>query len=230
MSAPTATGVDLRVSPREYRLVIERLLQYAGLDRGLVVPLRESVLDAELATGAALRYVVDHHDRIAARAPADLAGDRVPALLAAPFLLDDARTLGSATRRGLDAPELLAGLRIGARRCGVTAEVHVDGDGARVTVVGTAPRPGSEAERLAGGPERLGAARAGIAVDADLWWTAYRRSNLALSVDTRVSRRHAGATIVEEDGTVRGATDDEIDPTIYSGERDALYDESEERT
>jgi hypothetical protein len=83
---------------------------------------------------------------------------------------------------------------------------------------------------LAGGRERLAATTEGIAVDAELWWTAYRRSNLALSVDTRVSRRHAGATIVEEDGTVRGATDDEIDPTIYSGDRKALFDETEERT
>jgi hypothetical protein len=219
----------LRVSPREYRLVVERLLQYAGLDRGLVVPLRETVLDAELATGAALRYLVEHAERIAAHAPARVAGDGVPALLAAPSVLDAARQAGSVTVHRLDAAELLAGLRISGLRCGANVEVSADGDAVRVVVTGPAPGPASNAERLAGGPQRLAAMTDGIAVEADLWWTAYRRSNLALSVDTRTSRRHAGATIVEDDGTVRGATDDEIDPTIYSGDREALFDESKER-
>jgi hypothetical protein len=230
MSAATAPAAALRVSPREYRLVVERLLQYAGLDRGLVVPLRDIVLDAELATGAALRYVVEHSDRLTACAPARVAGDGVPSLLAAPSVLDDARRLGSVTVRGLDAPELLRGLRVSAARCGVAAEVTVAEDAVRVAVTGPAPAAASVAERLAGGPERLAAMTDGIAMDADLWWRAYRRSNLALSVDTRISRRHAGATIVEEDGTVRGATDDEIDPTVYSGDRKALFDESKERT
>jgi hypothetical protein len=91
------------------------------------------------------------------------------------------------------------------------------------------PRPAlsvNPAEDLAGGPERLAAATVGVAVEAATWWAAYRRSNLALSVDTRVSRRHAGATIVDPDGTVRGAVDDEIDPTVYSGDRAPLFDES----
>lgn len=220
------TASDLRITPREYRLVVERLLQHAGLDRGVVVPMRDIVFDAELATGAALRYVVDAADRIAACAPDRLSGEGVPALLAAPTILDDVGRLGSVTVRGVDAPELLAGLAITGRRHGLDVDVRTQDGSTRVTVIGTAPAAASPAEQLAGGPERLAAVTDGIAVDADLWWIAYRRSNLALSLDTRTSRRHAGATIVEDDGTVRGATDDEIDPTVYSGDREALFDES----
>ncbi|WAX58970.1 hypothetical protein M6B22_09480 [Jatrophihabitans cynanchi] len=220
----------LRVTPREYLLVVERLLQHAGLDRGVVVPLRDSVLDAELATGAALRYMIDAAGRIAACAPNRLTGDGVPALLVAPSVLDEARRLGTVTITGLDAPQLLAGLRISGVRHGLEVQVRIEDVAARVSVLGPAPVPASSAERLAGGPERLGAVTAGIVVDAELWWAAYRRSNLALSVDTRTSRRHAGATLVAEDGTLLGATDDEFDPTIYSGDREALFDESKEQT
>lgn len=223
------TTTILRVTPREYRLVVERLLQYAGLDRGVVVPLRDSVLDAELATGAALQYLFDAADRIAARAPDRLGGDGVPALLVGPSVLDATRRDGTVTAGGLDAPELLAGLSISGRRYGLEVQVRIEGGDVRVSVVGPAPAPASAAEQLAGGPERLGAVIGGIPVDAALWWAAYRRSNLALSVDTRISRRHAGATLVAEDGTVLGATDDEFDPAIYSGDREALFDESKEQ-
>lgn len=228
--------VRLAVSPREYRLVVERLLQYAGLDRGIVVPLRETVLDAELATGAALRYVLDHADRIAACAP-DAIGVTVrdgvldaagrPAVLLAPAVLDALRTRSSLVVAQPHGAELLAGLAISAVRYRLDVHVDVREDGVTVTTRRDSSAPQrSAAEELAGGAHRLRAMTEGIAVDEQLWWTAYRRSNLALSVDTKQSRRHAGATIVEADGTVRGAVDDEIDPTVYNGERAALFDES----
>lgn len=203
----------VRVSPREYCLVVERLLQHAGHDRGVVIPLREIVLDAELATGDALRYVLERPDAVA--------------LLAAPGALDAARRTGRASVSCPDAPQLLQGLAISGLRQGVAVEV-TGTDPVDIVVTGPAPTPASNAEQLAGGPQRLAAMTRGIDVDQELWWTAYRRSNLALSVDTRTSRRHAGATVVDEDGTVRGAVDDEFDPTVFTGERAALFDESKE--
>jgi hypothetical protein len=232
------TAARLRISPREYRLVAERLLQHAGLDRGVVVPLRDFVLDAELATGRALRYLVDEAERIAACAPGpavtlgpggvDAAG--APALLVAPAVLDAALARRSVAVSGVHDPQLLSGLEISASRHGARLAVAVNGDDRAGVLVLDEPEGAgnSAAELLAGGDARLAAAAAGIDIDADLWWTAYRRSNLALSVDTRQSRRHAGATIVEDDGSMRGATDDEIDPTVYSGDRAALFDESRE--
>jgi hypothetical protein len=225
----------MRVSPREYRLVVERLLQLAGLDRGVVVPLREHVLDAELATGTTLRYLLENEDRIAGAAPPGPApavvDDEVdaggaPALLLAPVALDTARRLGRVTVSSAHGVGQLAGLRLGAARNGIRLDVDIRGEHAHISQVGTVEASQISAELLAGGAERLAASTSGIALDEQLWWSAYRRSNLALSVDTRISRRHAGATIVEPDGTVRGAVDDEIDPTIYSGDRPPLFDET----
>lgn len=229
-------STTMRVSPREYRLVVERLLQLAGLDRGAVVPLREHVLEAELATGTALRYLLDRFDRIAETAPVgpvarvvdgELDADGAPALLLAPAVLDAARRQGRVTIRRANGSDQLAGLRLGGARYGVRVDVDADAGETRVAVhAAQTAVPDGVAERLAGSPELLDAARRGICIDRQTWWSAYRRSNLALSVDTRTSRRHAGATIVEPDGTVRGAVDDEIDPTIYSGDRPPLFDES----
>jgi hypothetical protein len=203
------------------------------MDRGIVVPLREYVLDAEVRTGAALRYIVDNAERVAEFGPVPVvelgAGSLdchgAPALLVAPTVLDAARCQGAVEVRNVHAAESLVGLVVSGPRQGVQVTVDARDDVACVT----AATAGPTSVDLAGGAARLAAAADGIDLEAELWWTAYRRSNLALSVDTRLSRRHAGATIVEEDGSVRGATDDEIDPTVYSGQRAALFDESQEQ-
>ena len=61
----------------------------------------------------------------------------------------------------------------------------------------------------------LGSRRAlleGLVVEAPLWWQLYQRSMGALAPDSVVSRRHAGANIVDDSGKVIGRmTDDDTD-------------------
>lgn len=68
----------------------------------------------------------------------------------------------------------------------------------------------------------------GFVVEAELWWQLYAQSKYALSIDTVLSRRHAGTVIVQEDGTVIGGDfdDDESDLRYLSEE---LSEENEQQ-
>lgn len=57
----------------------------------------------------------------------------------------------------------------------------------------------------------------GLPVDAALWWSMYHLSLSALAPDNVVSRRHAGANIVDETGAVIGRpTDDDTDFSLLT--------------
>jgi hypothetical protein len=43
------------------------------------------------------------------------------------------------------------------------------------------------------------------------WWALYHRSNEALTPDSPLSRRHAGASVLSEDGQILHDADDDLD-------------------
>jgi hypothetical protein len=53
--------------------------------------------------------------------------------------------------------------------------------------------------------------REGLPVPGDLWWHLFHKSNEALSPDSSISRQHAGASVLDEEGRIIGDTDDDQD-------------------
>ncbi len=197
------TAAVIRVSPRQYRLVAERLLTLGDASRRVVTTLLEHVLDTEIATGAALRHLYEHAGEhvvppppLAPRPAADgalvIACEDACALLAAPAVLGlllENGPLATVEVRDISAPELLHGLAVSGIRHGAHVRVQVTGPAWAVAVRGEAePAFAGEAERLAGGTERLAAERAGVPVPAELWIAACRLSSLPLSAVTLRSR------------------------------------------
>ncbi|MEO3803590.1 hypothetical protein [Nonomuraea sp. B1E8] len=203
------TANRLTVSLRETRVMTERLLLLLGVPKGAVPAVREMIVDAE-ALGLGGLAFLDSAQAAATswRAPALTAasGGRVtveahgmPAPYAAPALLD----LGVALQRehgraeievgGVRSAHLLLVLPHAALPYGAGVDVTC-GDGApRLTVGERAPAADPVPRHLAR------AVRRGLEVDAALWWRLYHRSNDALTEDTPVSRRHAGATLDPDD-------------------------------
>ncbi|MFF5989290.1 hypothetical protein [Prauserella flavalba] len=206
MSAET-----LRVSLRETRLVTERIVMLLGVPKGAWAAVREVVVAAEAlgleglafldgrAPGGwdALEITAEDGPRIAVAAPG------VPAPFAVPALLDLAVATvaehGSATLTvtGLTDPGLLlAAAPLGAR---LGARVRVTGAG-EIRVLeatkATAAVPAGSRAAMAGGEHLLEAALHGLTVPAPMWWRLYHRSNEALTIDTPLSRNHAGAALL----------------------------------
>lgn len=243
MSAPRDPGTDgaaaggtLHVSPRECRLVVDRLLLLQGLPLGAVPPLREAVLACQstgldalaelttgLDTGAAARpgqLVVTEYDGSATSV--DCLAQH--ALLVVPALVDLVRTVGAADERELRVRRLrgatfLGGLSASLRAGDPTAQVTSGEVESTVTV---RPRGQLAPDALVPYESVL----TSIRIEEELWWQLYRRSNLVLSPDDPVSRRHAGATLVDEAGRVFGDTDEVIDVDLYQGRTAPGFDET----
>ncbi|MEV0618317.1 hypothetical protein AB0I81_33675 [Nonomuraea sp. NPDC050404] len=191
----------LTVSLRETRVLVERVLLLLGVPKGAVPAVRDLLVEAETLGLGALAFL-DSRTRANWQA-ADLASDDdgravveahgMPAPYVAPALLD----LGVALLRehgrarievrGLSAPHFLPVLPHAAAAYGARVEVTF-GAGAPVLTVEDAVADGGSAHLAR-------AVHDGMRVEAGLWWRLYHRSNDALTEDTPVSRRHAGATI-----------------------------------
>ncbi|RBM12527.1 hypothetical protein DI005_32380 [Prauserella sp. PE36] len=206
MSAET-----LRVSLRETRLVTERIVMLLGVPKGAWAAVREAVVADESLGLEGLAF-------LDGRAPGgwatpeitgedgpriSVAARGIPAPFAVPALLDlavatvsehDAATV---TVTDLADAELLrAAEPLGAR---LGARVRVSGTGGvRVLAAtkATAAVPAGSRAAMAGGEHLLDAALHGLTVPAALWWRLYHRSNEALTVDTPLSRNHAGAALL----------------------------------
>ncbi|MCG5218738.1 hypothetical protein [Streptosporangium sp. KLBMP 9127] len=190
----------LTVSLRETRVLAERTLLLLGVPKGVVPAVRDALVEAEALGLGALGFLDAAAGRPPRWLPPSLHGETVveahglPAPYVTPALLDLGVALlhehGAAelTVRGVSAPHLLAVLPHAARPYGAAIEVR-DGDGAHVVTV----RHGEAADDLPGHLAR--AVREGLTVEAELWWRLYHRSNDALTEDTPISRRHAGATL-----------------------------------
>jgi hypothetical protein len=81
-------------------------------------------------------------------------------------------------------------------------------------------RTGGADTRASGPPPGTDAALAkltaeGIRMSREEWFALFRESSAALSVETVVSRRHAGATMVDEAGNIHGEIPDGFDISVY---------------
>ena len=210
----------MRVSLRESRMVLERLVQVARVPDGLVASVRDCALySAALGLGG--------FDRLQ---------ENLDALNAA-----DLWRIGLKGETALDAgglhawlvAELAVDLAVASMRTGGDGQVHL-GNVQRVEELGVATgfsvrhgfvavvdsRPGGQASlalrtassREAGLLDTI--RREGLPVAAKQWWHLYHASAAALAPDTVSSRRHAGPIIVTEDGKVIGRQDD--DETDFS--------------
>ncbi|MCB8823223.1 hypothetical protein [Microvirga rosea] len=220
MSSEFGSDHNLRVSLRECRMVLERLMHVAKLDLGQVASTRDSALySAMLGLGgfASLRkniqllraseqwQVTLDHDAQPMRL--DCAGQHawVIAPLLSDLLVDDVRCggTGEISISGMVAPGEVRVVEPFLQAQGFTAEVSWDSvrEVARVSV---RPMPiGLSRDPL--DPVR----REGLVVPAATWWDLFRLSSEALAPDSFESRRHAGAIIVEADGRVIGRQDED---------------------
>ncbi len=224
-----ATGA-LDIALREARLITDRLLMQTGMPSGCLAAVREAVIASEALGAGGLRRFLALQPTLGATTSESLslvenigqplavyaAGQH--AWLVAQTLVDmliaEAAYGGAKTLavHGVTEPaELCVVPSLGAR-LGATIEVSHGKSGTgedivTLTLTDRAPPPKDRTDALL-----WRVIRAGLPVDATLWWDLYNRSLAALAPDTVVSRRHAGANVVDDSGKVLGRmTDDDTD-------------------
>lgn len=216
----------LTISLRECRMVLERLLQHAGVDNGLLLAVRDCALYSAALPVSGFAGLERHVDllrratvkpmRLVEEAPllrVDCAGHH--AWLVADGLLDLAvdafRRTGSATvvADHVSAPVELGVVEGLAERYGLAAAIVPRADGGqRLCLDLRPPRKPTVLDEVR---------RHGIVVDAALWWRLYEASKAALAPDSFESRRHAGTVRIEADGRIIGRNDeDETDLTMLT--------------
>jgi hypothetical protein len=217
---------DLILTLREIRLILERLVQAAGVPGGILASVRDCAVcsaalpvsglaaigrQIDLLRGTTIRplHAIDDGDtqRI------DCAGQH--AWLVAEALLDIAlsglRLTGNGAVRAigvLEPQELRVVTGLGERH-GLTALAEIAADGSALIRVVAQPPPR---------PMLLDRIRQnGIPVAAPVWWALYHASLDALAPDSFESRRHAGTVRVEADGAIVGRGDeDETDMALLT--------------
>ncbi|QPM90882.1 hypothetical protein [Pseudooceanicola algae] len=221
----TASG-EFRVTLRESRMVIERLLQFKGMDPGRRWPVAdagmfsaslglsgfaglEATLDLLMAGCGRLSHIGDGQGAADGRTGGlvlDAAGKHawLVAEEVSDLLTDLARIRGDATVaiQSVTHPEELKVVSAIVQKHGLGAVVEVTGTDsavARLSLAGAEPR---ELMRIA--EER-------IAVDPDLWWHLFHLSNEAQAPDTRLSRMHTGSVMMMEDGSLVSADEEEFE-------------------
>jgi hypothetical protein len=205
----------MRVSLRETRMVLERLVQIARVPEGMVPSLRDCALySAALGLGG-FGEVIQNLDlireadfsRLAVKQDCALDAGELHAWLVAEIAVDLAvaskRTGGSGEvqiRRALRPVEL--GVAAGfAIRHGFAALIENGANHA--TILKLRPAAATDATLL----DEI--RRNGLPVDAELWWRLFHASSAALAPDTVSSRRHAGPIIITDDGRIVGRQDDD---------------------
>jgi hypothetical protein len=224
---------SLRVSLRETRLIVERLVMLLGVPKGSWAAVREVIVGGEALGLGALAFLDEQVPGAPARMEITQDAGRtlvvtaagVPAPFAAPALLDlavatmcehgaaEVLVVGSTHNALLEALEP-AGHLIGADVRVRPVDVHTVA--LECVPAGAAVPPGSLAA-LAGGEHLVDAALHGIAVPAPLWWRLYHRSNDALTVDTPISRGHAGAAPAFVEGEAGDRRPEDADPDYVIG-------------
>jgi hypothetical protein len=210
----------MRVSLRETRMVLERLVQVARVPEGMVSSVRDCALYSAALELGGFDRLLDNLElikaadisRIALKNETELDAGGLHAWLVAELAVD----LAVASKRAGGVGKVRISNTLRAGELGVAAgfsvlhgfAVEIDsrsGAHATVSLRAAAPTDAALLEKIR---------RDGLPVAADLWWRLYHGSAAALAPDTILSRRHAGPIIVAEDGRVIGRQDD--DETDFS--------------
>lgn len=218
------TDKNLRIMPREMRLMSERILSLSALPKGFFLTvvdlpmysqklglggfaLLESRFEDFLSADPRRLAIVKNDDK---SITLDAGGEH--AWFALPSALD---LLGEGVARTGKAKVEMTGVTDPAELAiavayGLRTGLAVSVDGTVLSAV--------RAETSGLDPVLAALLEEGVAIDADLWWRTYHRAKEALATDSLVSRRHAGAVIVNEDGTIIGRkdNDDETDVGFLS--------------
>jgi len=222
----------LRLSLREIRLIIERLVQAAGVAPGLLLTARDAaVVSAVLPVAGFPSFAAEIAVLAASSArPAKLSegDDGTPQVNVAgqhPWLVAEALLDLAVERFRLNGRgEVLARGAVSPREFGVVAglaEKHglaaICSETAGGVLLQVQPRPAQASSLL----DRV--RQEGCIVEAGLWWPLYHASHAALAPDSFESRRHAGTIRVEADGRVIGRNDeDETDLSMLAADPSRL--------
>jgi len=242
-STCTTMAGTLQISLREARLTLDRALLETGMPYGFNHAVRECVLISEARRsadparpmGGFARYMTLHDGLKHARPDAlqigaaqgsaplqvDCAGQHawVVAQMLLDLLLAEHAEREATTLNAIDVAdphELQVAIWLAQRHgatisvacgeaCSATGNVTLTLHGRRLP-----PKDASDAALR-------DVIHHGLPVDATLWWSMYHLALAALAPDNIVSRRHAGANIVNEKGQVIGRpTDDDTDFSLLT--------------
>jgi len=219
----------LTISVREARLIVERILLTLDLGSGYAPSVRDVVLTsqslgragfvglADTRRQASLKAGAAHLANVSVQRKASdimVTAPQLHAWLVLPIWLDQivaqVRQDGACvcSISGVTEPAELAAIVPHAARYGIRVAFDLEEDGGRVHAQAAA---GDDA--AVSNPCLQQALREGFDVAEAQWWPLYEASKKALSPDSVTSRRHAGPTIVQDDGTVIGRppADDDTD-------------------
>ncbi|MGY6250700.1 hypothetical protein ACXIUS_24665 [Bosea thiooxidans] len=223
---------ELRLTLREIRLIVERLVQAAGVAPGLLFAARDAAVVSAVLPVAGFANLSAEITALAASAArsaklsegedgvlqVDVAGQHP--WLVAEALLDLAVERFRLTGRG----EVLVRGAVSPREFGVVAglaEKHglaaTSSETAAGALLQVRPRSAQATSLL----DRI--RHRGCIVEAGLWWPLYHASHEALAPDSFESRRHAGTIRVEADGRIIGRNDeDETDLAMLAADPSQL--------
>jgi hypothetical protein len=207
----------IRLTLREIRLILERLVQAAGTPAGLLPSVRDCAVYSVVMPGPGLAGIARQIELLRASrfAPLRMAGELPEPTIdcagqhawpVAENLLDLAveqfRLTGHGRVIAVNVAEpcelrVVAGL---AERFDLSAGVET---ASQTIVLEVAARPVSRRGILDTVRHQ------GIAVAASSWWPLYQASHDALMPDSYASRRHAGTIRVEADGRIVGRNDED---------------------
>lgn len=219
--------MTMMVSLRESRLILERLVQAAGVPPGLLPSVRDCALYSAALPGPGFQGMADRIAALKTTCPVPLTfagafvdGGGQHAWYAAETLLDLAVEQFLLTGRGevaaanLTQPSELRVVTGLAEAHGLAGSARVEGAHVLVTVTA---RPSTRQSLL----DQI--RRRGIPVAAQTWWQLYHASHEALAPNSFESRRHAGTVRVEADGRVVGRNDeDETDLAMLAADPSRL--------
>ncbi len=216
----------MRASAREMRHMVGRYLHARGCPAFAVNAVRDAIMAAQAEGFDAVSQMERVHERFrSARTNFEVSrvgdltmldGAGAPAPLLAPAFVDE---LGLALAAGdvrakvevRDVPGLVLFEALGdyAATRGVAFTIARVGENAAAVAAERVPPTPVEPAASAAGPSIERVLREGYEMDADQFWRLFHESNEALTPDSEVSRRHAGAQLYDEHGNLIGEADEE---------------------
>ena len=207
-----ASFIDpMNASLREIRMVVERLVQWKGVEPGMIFSVTDcglysaalglsgfEGLEAQLEMLSAAKgttpVIIDGEDTLVVDARGRHAWLIAEAVL--DLAIDGHRRGGSGTVSVINAsePAELAVMSGIAQKHGLSAKAVHKGGRVEITV-SAASGENSVLDRVR---------REGVPVRRDLWFHLFKLSSNALAEDTVISRTHTGTFVIHPDGRVEG--------------------------